>query len=65
MEKDETVLIKVETSTREGLKHYGIKSDTYNDIIKRLMKRWPEGARFLNEEVEQATEGKRHAAQSK
>ena len=39
MEEDKIVLIKVKTSTREALKEQGIKGETYDTIINRLIKR--------------------------
>ena len=38
MEEDKIVLIKVKTLTREVLKTRGIKGETYDDIINRLLK---------------------------
>ena len=37
MEEDKIVLIKVKTSTREALKKRGIKGETYDTIINRLL----------------------------
>jgi hypothetical protein len=38
MEDDDVVFIKVRRSTREELKGYGIKGDTYEVIIRRLIR---------------------------
>ena len=37
MGEDKIVLIKVRDSTREALKKRGIKGETYDTIIKRLL----------------------------
>lgn len=39
MEEDKIVLIKVRDSTRERLKKAGIKGETYDTIIKRLLEK--------------------------
>lgn len=39
---DEIVRIKIRRKTREELKQYGVKGETYEIIIRRLMKRWGE-----------------------
>lgn len=37
MGEDRIVLIKVREATRERLKKAGIKGETYDDIVKRLV----------------------------
>ena len=39
MEEDKVVFIKVRESTREQLKKAGIKGETYDTIIKRLLEK--------------------------
>jgi len=49
MDEERIVRIKLEEGTRELLKQYGIKNETYDTIIRRFMERWPEGRRVLEE----------------
>ena len=56
MKEDKIVLIKVRESTREVLKRHGIKGETYDTIIQRLMDKWPEGERVLEHEEEEEEE---------
>jgi hypothetical protein len=50
MKEDKIVLIKVAESTREALKREGIKGETYDVIIKRLIKLTHKGKRQVAED---------------
>jgi len=43
-ENKDMVLIRVERKTRDALKRFGIKGDTFNDIIQKLMEEKIKGA---------------------